>query len=171
VGKHRSAWFGSPSAKVLWFLVVSPLVCVAAGSVVGAAAFAGAAVTTGVSASVLRGYPLLVLYTLPITVPFGGAAGVVAALLIGRLGVTSFRTAALARWLRAGSGVGAAFGAACPAFLMLIGFGGARLSEWLFYVLTGAASGAAAGAVLGAMAWREFSRPTEAVGEPWRMQE
>ena len=171
MGKQRSARFGSPSAKLLWFLVVSPLVCVATGSLLGAAAFAGAAVTTGVGAHVFLKYPLLILYTLPITIPFGGAAGLIAALLIGRLGVTSFRTAGLARWLRAGSGVGAAFGAGCPAFLMLIGFGGAGLSEWVFYVLTGAASGAAAGAVLGAMAWREFSRPTEAVGEPWRMQE
>jgi hypothetical protein len=165
VGNRHSSSFQSPLAKRLWLYLVSPLVCITAGSVIGAAGFACLALAAGAGPDVVRGFPILVLYTLPITIPFGTLAGVVAAFAIARLGTGAFRDAVLARWLRSGSLVGGALGSAAPAFVMLIGFGGASLIDWLFYLLTGGAAGAAAGGLLGAIGWREFHEPVQLPGE------
>jgi hypothetical protein len=137
--------------------LVSPLVCIFVGSILGTAAFVALGTASGGGAEFVRAYPMFILYSFPITVPFGGVAGLAAGVIITKLGAGSFRHAGLGRWVRVGCLAGLAIGAACPLLLVLIGFGGASVTDQLFYVTTGAVSGSVAGGVLGVLGWREFS--------------
>jgi hypothetical protein len=131
------------------------------GSLIGAAAFTlvNFGASGGSATDLLRAYAALLLYSLLVTVPFGGVSGLVAALIIIALGRGSYRGASLQRWLRGGATFGAAVGLACPLFLAILGFAGdsGSVLEWcLFYGVTGSFSGALVGVTLGALGWREF---------------
>jgi len=143
------------------------LVCIGVGTIMGAAAFAlssfvqwGGDATAG---DLLRAYLASLLYGLLVTVPFGGAAGIVAALIINALGNGSYRGASLKRWLRAGAGFGGGVGVACPVFFGALGFGGGggSIVQWfLFYAIAGGSAGLVAGLALAALAWREYGERT-----------
>ena len=158
-------WSSTLSAKGLWILLASPLLCIAGGSVIGAAAFTivNVGASGGSAVDLLRAYAVALLYSLLVTVPCGGVSGLVAALMIIALGKGSYRGASLQRWLRAGGVFGAAVGLACPMLLTILGFGGDSRSvfEWfLFYGVTGSFAGAVVGMALGALGWREFGAAT-----------
>jgi hypothetical protein len=162
-GNH--GWPSTLPAKGLWILIASPLLCIAAGSVIGAAAFTivNLGASGGSALDLLRAYAVSLLYSLLVTVPFGGVSGLVAALIIIALGKGSYRGASLQRWLRAGGAFGAAVGLACPMLLAVLGFEGDSRSvfEWfLFYGVTGSVAGAVVGMALGALGWREFGAAT-----------
>ena len=153
-------WFSTNPAKVAWVFLVSPLLCIAAGSVIGAGVFTLVNVWRfGIGeADPVRGYAAFLLYSLLVTVPFGGLAGLVAALLIVALGHGSHRGATLHRWLRTGGQLGAFVGLVCPLLLADLGFGddGPALLWFLVYGITGSLAGGLVGFALGALAWREF---------------
>jgi hypothetical protein len=159
-------WRVTPTAKAIWIFIASPLVCIGVGTIIGAAAFAlssfvhwGADATAG---TLLQAYLVSLLYGLLVTVPFGGAAGIVAALIINALGKGSYRGASLKRWLRAGAPFGGGVGVACPVFFGALGFGGdGSIVEWfLFYAIAGGTAGLVAGVALAALAWREYGERT-----------
>jgi hypothetical protein len=140
-------WRVSPTAKGVWIFIASPLVCIGVGTIIGAAAFAllsfvqwGGGATVG---DLLRAYLASLLYGLLVTVPFGGAAGIIAALIINALGKGSYRGASLRRWLRAGALFGGGVGVACPVFFGALGFrGDGSIVEWfLFYATAGGSAG------------------------------
>ena len=153
-------WYRTDPAKVVWVLLVSPLLCIAAGSVIGAAVFTLVNVWRfGIGeADPVRAYAAFLLYSLLVTVPFGGIAGLVAALLIVALGHGSHRGSSLRRWLRTGGQLGAFVGLVCPLLLAALGFGddGPAFVWFLVYGMTGSIAGGLVGLALGALAWREF---------------
>jgi hypothetical protein len=153
-------------AKGAWIFVASPLVCIAVGTIVGAAAFALSGFTQwggdATAGDLLRAYLVSLLYGLLVTVPFGGAAGIVAALVINALGKGSYRGASLKRWLQAGALFGGGIGIACPLFLGALGFrGDGSIVQWfVFYAIAGGSAGLVAGFALAALAWREYGDRT-----------
>jgi len=156
------SWRTSTAIRTGWLFATCPLVCVAVGSVVGAAMFGAAGVARGAGADAIRAVPLLVVYSLPITVPFGTISGVLAAFVISVLGLSSLRGASFRRWLRAGVASGGAVGAVCPAFLALGGFGAAGLTGAAFSVVAGAVAGMVSGAIVSWLGWREFGSQAQA---------
>jgi hypothetical protein len=106
----------------------------------------------------VRGFLAFLLYSLLVTVPFGAASGLVAALIILALGNGSYRGASLRRWTRTGGALGAAVGCGCPILLAGLGFGGdgSPLAWFLVYGITGSLAGGVVGVALGWLGWREF---------------
>ena len=153
-------WYSTNPAKVLWLFLACPLVCIAGGSVIGAGAFTIVNVCRVGAGDVdpIRAYAVFLLHSLLVTVPFGGAAGLLAAYLIVSLGHGSHRGAGLRRWLRTGGQLGALVGLLCPLGLAGLGFGddGSRSTWFLVYGIAGGLAGALVGLALGALAWREF---------------
>lgn len=142
-------------------LLASPLVCIAGGSVIGAGVFTLVNVWQFGSSEGDFGHAYLgfLLYSLVVTVPVGGASGVIAALLILALGNGSYRRASLPRWIGTGGVLGAAGGFGCPVILAGFGFvdDGSAYIWFLTYGITGGLAGGVVGVGLGWLAWWEFS--------------
>ena len=160
VSDAERRWIGRAWGKILWFLLVCPLMCIGLAFAIGAGVFTvvGAWRLGPGAVNVGEMYGAFVFYSLLVTVPFGSIAGVGAALLIVSLGQGSHRRAGLRRWLRTGVQAGAAVGLTCPLVLATLGFsGGAGEVGWfLGYGLTGSFVGGLVGLGLGLLAWREF---------------
>ncbi len=162
----KAAWRTSTSGKVLRLCLLSQLICIASGSVVGAAAFSSSLAWRGGWSCGVSAYPMFVLFSLFITVPFGGVAGVVVGIGASALGYHSLRGAVLSRWLRVGAGAGLLLGLSCPIAVLAMGGGGGLISsraDAMFYLAAGGLSGLVAGSGIARLGWREFGTSTREV--------
>ena len=158
----KATWRTSTSGKTLWLCLLSQLICIASGSLVGSAAFASSVAWRGGWSCAVSLYPTFVLFSVFITLPFGGVAGLVAGIGVSTLGFHCLRNAVLSRWLRVGAAAGLLLGMSCPGVVLAMGHLVSSRADAMFYLAAGGLSGLVAGIGIAALGWREFgtSAPT-----------
>jgi len=142
--------------RVLWVVLVSPILCVAVGMVVGTVVLGTAALIGAPDLELLRALPLLPFYSLFVAAPFGAVAGVVGGIVASMLGTGQFRGAPRKRWVRSGVWAGGVVGVGCPLFLLLLSFAVPPIGVVALYAVAGGLAGALSGAAMGFIGWREF---------------
>jgi hypothetical protein len=157
-----SAFVRSRLGRTIWIVLVSPVVCITVGSLIGAT-FVAVMLVAVHSVSPLeatRGFPLGVLYSLIVAGPVGLAGGVVGGLFAAALGGGVLRAAPRRTWLAAGSSTGAVLGLLGSLFFVMTGLGDRSLIAVTLLTLVCVFAGATEGALVSLLGWREFGDST-----------
>jgi hypothetical protein len=95
---------------------------------------------------------------MPVAIPFGTVAAVIATILFNALSRSSWRSSGRAAWICLGSAVGLILGGIFPFFLVLVGFGPDDISWRFYWERVGQVAGTGCGFVLGWVSWREVQQ-------------
>lgn len=138
------------------FFIINLGVCILGGALFGTAAWLLLGVAAEKSLMPLISFPVVVIYyALPVTIPFGTAAAVIATMLFKLLSLPRWRPSGKGAWICTGSVIGLLLGGTFPFFLVLIGFE-ADNPIWRFHWGgVGAVAGIACGFIVGWVGWRE----------------
>ena len=134
---------------------ISLIVCIVGGALFGTIGWLLLAVIAEASLMPLISLPVVFISAMPIVIPFGTVAAVIAALLFKVLSLPSWRSFCKGVWIFTGSAVGGILGGTFPFFLTLIGFGPDYPSGPLNLAGVGAVAGIGCGFILGWIGWRE----------------
>ena len=137
-------------------IFISLAVCIVVGALFGTVAWLLLAVIAEKSLMPLLSFPFILIFAMPLAIPFGTVAAVIATILFKILSVSSWRSSGRAAWICIGSSGGLILGGIFSFFLVLVGFGPDDPS-WLFYRV-GAVAGTGCGFILGWVGWREVEQ-------------
>jgi hypothetical protein len=91
----------------------------------------------------LVSFPVVLIYAMPMAIPFGTVAAVFATILFNVLSLPSWRPSSKGAWIFIGSAVGLLLGGLFPFFLTLVGFGPDSPTWRLHWAIEGAVAGSA----------------------------
>jgi hypothetical protein len=103
----------------------------------------------------LISFPVVLISAMPVVIPFGTVAAVIATILFRILSLSSWRSSSRVAWICIGSAVGLILGGIFPVFLILLGFGPNDFDGAFHWGKVGAAAGTGCGFILGWVGWRE----------------
>jgi hypothetical protein len=136
---------------------ISLVVCILGGALFGTLAWLLLAVIAEKSLMPLISFPVIVIYAMPVAIPFGTVAAVIATILFRILSLSSWRSSGKGAWICTGTAVGLILGGVFPFFLILLGFGPDDPSWRFHWGSVGAVAGIACGFILGWVGWREVN--------------
>jgi hypothetical protein len=137
---------------------ISLLVCILGGTLFGTVAWLLMAVIAQNNLMPLISFPIVLIYAMPVAIPFGTVAAVIATILFRILSLSSWRSSGKGVWICTGAAVGLILGGIFPFFLILLRFGPDD-PIWRFYWGSiGAVAGSACGSILGWVGWREVEQ-------------
>jgi hypothetical protein len=137
---------------------ISLAVCIIGGALFGTVAWLLLAVIAEKNLMPLVSFPVVVISAMPVAIPFGTVAAVIATILFNVLSLSSWRSSGRAAWICIGSTVGLILGGIFPLFLILVGFGPDDPSWRFYWGSVGAAAGIGCGFILGWIGWREVEQ-------------
>ena len=111
---------------------ISLLVCILGGAFFGTLAWLLLAVIAEKSLMPLISFPVMVIYAMPVAIPFGTVAAVIATILFRVLSLSSWRSSGRGAWICTGTTVGLILGGIFPFFLILLRVGPDD-SSWRFH--------------------------------------
>ena len=138
-------------------LFISLIVCIVGGALFGTIGWLLLAVIAEESLKPLISFPVVLIYAMPVAIPFGTVAAVFATILFNVLSLPSWRSSSKGAWIFIGSAVGLALGGLFPFFLTLVGFGPDYPTWRLHWAIVGAVAGIGCGSILGWVGWREVN--------------
>jgi hypothetical protein len=98
------------------FFIISLGVCILGGALFGTAAWLLLAVVAEKSLMPLISFPVIVIYAMPVAIPFGSVAAVVATIVFKILSLPRWRPPSKGAWICTGSAVGLILGEYFPSF-------------------------------------------------------
>jgi hypothetical protein len=134
---------------------ISLIVCIVGGAIFGTMAWLLLAVIAEKSLMPLITFPVVFISAIPVAIPIGTVAAVIATILFKALSLSTWRSSGRVAWICIGSTVGLILGGMCPVFLLLLGFGPDDFGWRFYWARVGAAAGTGCGFILGWVGWRE----------------
>lgn len=146
-----------PHPPLIMFFI-SLIVCIVGGALFGTMAWLLLAVIAEKSLMPLISFPVVFISAMPVAIPFGTVAAVIATILFNILSLPSWRSLSKGAWVCIGSTVGLTLGGIFPYFLSFVGFGPNDPSWRFYWGSVGAIAGIGCGFILGWVGWREVQQ-------------
>lgn len=134
---------------------ISLLVCIVGGALFGTVAWLSLAVIAEKSLVPLITFPVVLISAIPLAIPFGSGAAVIATILFNRM---SRGRSSKGTWALIGSVAGVVTGSMLPLVATLVGFGPMD-GTWAGL---GGFAGLCCGSILGLVGWTEVERKRNA---------